>query len=291
MHTIKFAAFALMGTALASCSSANYSVAPIPEASQQIRYDRGTPTTYSEMDKGALQVTALGVGKGHRLTFGVAAYNKSNVPSNFGVENISIEEEDGTHDQVFTSGQLVHEANVHATWAKIGTAVAGGLAAAAAQNNAYSTTTGYVGHTSFYARTYDPAVAYAGVAAASAATGYGIASIQNKLDHTVASIQNNALQTTTIDPDDSYGGKVVAGALASKEYPQNITMHVNWNGDNHVFRFAVGKGDVPPPVPASVAQTTPAPRRMIAAQTAASSPKPAPTEYKRLDDWSGKSTN
>jgi len=280
---------AKMGLLLSSCialsaCSTSYSVAPIPDASQEIRYQQGTPTTYSEMDEGALQVTALGVNDERRLIFSVAAFNKGSGPSNFGVENISIEQQDGSPDQVFTSGELIHEAKVKAAWATFATALAGGLAAAAANNNAYTTTSGYIGHHSFYMRTYDPGLAYAGTAAASAATAYGIANIQDSLDHSIANIRDGALQTTTIDPDNSYAGIVMAAALQSSQYPQNITMHVRWNGDDHVFRFAVGKGDIPPPVPANIAQTpTPvAPHKMLASAP----PKPTRTEFKSFSDWS-----
>lgn len=234
---------------LAACST-EYSVTPLAQDGQQIRYTQGRATAYSEKNAGALQVTPLGLNDGMRPSFQIAAFNKSHGPSNFGVENVSLELADGSADKVFTSSELQHEAKVNAEWAEAATILAGGLAAGAAQANAYSTTSGSVsssyGSASFYARTYDPTAAYLGTASAAAATGYGLQRIESALDATLANYRNNILQTTTLDSGQSYGGVVVADKLSSSKFPENIVLRVKWNGDDYDFHFLVTEGPPPP---------------------------------------------
>jgi hypothetical protein len=231
-----------LGVALSGCAT-EYSMSPVPQASQQIRYERGEPTLYSEHLLGVVQVTPVKVTDDMRLAFGIAAFNKSGAPSNFGVENISLAEGDGTADKIFTSGELIHEAKVKAAWATFATALAGGLAAA----NSYSTTTATAytpeGSVSLYARTYDPAQA----AEARAETRENLAAIQNSLDRTISGINGSVLQTTTVNPGDSYGGIVVADKLDSSRYPQTVSLHIAWNGEDHAFKFIIAEG--PPQVP------------------------------------------
>jgi hypothetical protein len=281
----------LLAASLCGCAT-EYNVSPVAQAGQQIRYTQGKATTYSEKSSGAIQITPLGLNDAMRPTFEIAAYNKSRGPSNFGVENVSLQHGDGSLDKIFTSNELVHEAKVDAQWAKAATILAGGLAAGAAQANAYSTTSGTVstgyGNASFYARTYDPAAAYAGTAEASAATGYGLARIEASLDATVANYRNNVLQTATIDAAQSYGGVVIADKLSSSKFPETLVLHVNWNGDAHDFQFVVSDGPAPvlPTMP-------PAPLPAVFADHAADAPSggaayAAPPALVSFDQWSQK---
>ncbi|HTT97320.1 MAG TPA: hypothetical protein VMF58_04680 [Rhizomicrobium sp.] len=237
----KIAAVGLVAMVLSGCAT-EYSISPAPGAGQQIRYEQGAPTIFSEKRSAAIQVTPLRVTDDMRLAFGVAAFNKSSVPSNFGVENISVEQADGTQDKVFTSGELIHEAKVDAEWKTFAAALAGGLASA----SSYSTTRGTaytpVGAVSWSSTSYDPVQA----AEIRAETRDNIAGIRASLDRTVGNIHHQALQTTTVNAGDSYGGIVVAAKLSSGQYPQNIALHVNWNGEDHDFRFVVAEG--PPTV-------------------------------------------
>jgi hypothetical protein len=223
--------------ALCGCAT-EYSISPVPGASQQLRYEQGVPTIYSEQKAGVIQITPVGISDDMRLAFGVAAFNKVPGPSNLGVENISLTQEDGSSDKIFTSGELVHEAKVRAQWAEFATALAGGLAAA----NSYSTTTGTaytpIGPVSYHSRSYDAV----GAAEIRSVTSENLASIRNSLDHTISGIRGSMLQTTTINAGDSYGGIVVAEKLSSSKYPQQVSLHVNWNGEDHAFNFVVAEG-------------------------------------------------
>jgi len=118
---------ALFAAGLCGCAT-EYSVSPLAQSGQQIRYTQGKATTYSEKTSGAIQITPLGLNDQLRPAFEIAAFNKSRGPSNFGVENVALQRGDGTPDKVFTSNELVHEAKVDAQWAEAATILAGGLA-------------------------------------------------------------------------------------------------------------------------------------------------------------------
>jgi hypothetical protein len=241
--------------ALLSACATSYTITPIPSDGQQVRYLQGTATTFSEKRGSAIQVTPYGVNQEGRLVFAVAAFNKSMSPQNFGVENVHLLGANGEQVKVFTSNELQSEAKNRATWAQVGIVLAGISAAAAANASAYSTTSGSVysryGSASFYAQTYDPAVAYAGTAAASANTAYGIAQVQYALDNTLTRLRGEILQTTTIDPGKSFGGTTISESLRG-DYPRKFSVSVLWGTDEHAFSFVVTKEGQPiPQIPQS----------------------------------------
>lgn len=237
---IGIAAFALTG-----CGT-TYSIAPIPDASQQVRYERGSATVFSEKQLGAVQVTPLGVNGDDRVGFGIAVFNKSGAPANFGTENLSLVQQDGSPGKVMTSIELEHEAKVKAGWAEFAVALAAGMRAYAASQSAVSTTTGTaftpVGPVSYYSQTYNPALAQANMEIASVETHNDLQSIQTSLDRSVSEIRDRTLQTTTVNPGESYGGIAVVDELSSSTFPQDVTLHVSWNGEDHMFRFTIAKG-------------------------------------------------
>lgn len=229
---------------LAACST-SYSVTPVTQGAQEVRFDRGAPTTFADGQNGAVQVTPLGVNDDRRLVFGIAAFNKGGASSNFGIENLALADADGVPIKVFTTAELVHKEKVKAAWKAVALAVSGAAAAYAANANAYSTTNGYIstpyGSASYYSRTYNPALAYAGTAAATAATTYGLVSVKNSLDRSVSNLRGHILQTTTIDSGDSYGGEAISDGLPKGRLPKDIVLTVHWNGDNYSFKYTVAK--------------------------------------------------
>jgi hypothetical protein len=198
------------------------------------------------MKFGAVQVTPLGVNSEDRVGFAVAVFNKSGGPVNFGIENLALTQEGGAPEQIFTSMELTHEAKVRAQWAQFGMILLGATDAALAGRNAYSTSYTHVytpyGSASAYSRTYDPEFAYMAGRDAGIATGHALVAIQASLDSTLTRINDQVLQTTTVDPGQSYGGVAIADTLASSKYPQDIVLHVSWADEDHVFKFSVAKG-------------------------------------------------
>lgn len=210
---------------------------------QEVRYLKGVVTVFDDKSSGSVQVTPLGVAEG-RIVLGVAAFNKGPKAQDFGIENMAANF-GGAPLKIYSRNDLEHEARVHAEWAAALTILAGAAAAYAANNNAYRTTNGYVatprGIVTFSATTYDPAAAALGTAAATAGTGYALASIRNQMDDTISHVSESILQTTTITAGQSYGGEMVFDMPKAKDFPQNVIVTANLNGQDHQFTFIVGK--------------------------------------------------
>lgn len=236
------AAFAV-GTAMLSGCATNYSVSSEASASQTVTYAQGVATTESVREISAVKVSPLGPNSVGQLRFAVAVLNKSGKPFNLGYENVSARFEDGKPLRLFNRSELEGQARSRAMWAQAAVAAAGGLSAYAANQSAYSTTRGTIynryGATNFTVRSYDPAVAYAGTAAAGAATGASIATIQSSLNDIIGNLRGSILQTTTINPGQGYGGEVIADRFARGGGAKKIFVTVNVEGEIHEFQFAV----------------------------------------------------
>ncbi|WNO53167.1 hypothetical protein [Stakelama saccharophila] len=239
------AAGLMMATCLSACAS-TYRITPIAAAGQKVRYEQGVPTTDKIRSNGSVKVTPVKVADNGRLVFAVAALNTSDRPSNFGVQNISVTDAAGGSIHVYDHDELVREAKNRATWAAVAAALAGAGAAVAANQNAYRTTNATMtapgGRIYTYrARNYDPTAAAVGTAAAAAGTTAAMIGIRDALDKTLAGLHGQILQTTTIDPNTAWGGKVVADKLPGKGWPREVAVKIDWNGERFPFRFRVEK--------------------------------------------------
>ena len=154
-----------------------------------------------------------------RQTFRVAIANDSKETFNFGVENIRATI-GGVAVPVLTRERLESMAKKRAAWSMVGMAMLGGLAAAAAASNATrtynSTTVTPYGVYRTRATMYDPSAAALGTAASAAGTGVAIAAIDNRLQATIENLREDIVQTTTVDPDTSYGGVIVLDKIKLK---------------------------------------------------------------------------
>lgn len=220
---------------------------PTAGAGQEVRFVQGVPTTFSDGSSSSVQVTPLGyIQDDNRFAFGVAAFNKGQAAFDFSLDDVHITS-NGIELKTYTRDALAREARNKAIWAGVAMALAGAAAAYAANQNAYRTTSGYVatprGVATFSATTYDPALAYAGTAAASAATTYGIVSIKNSLDSTITRLNGSILQVNTIDPGASAGGQIVVDMPKAKNWPQPLEVSIGIKGAQHRFAFSMTKKD------------------------------------------------
>lgn len=243
---IRIAATLLLATTTLSACATTYSMTPLADAGQTVRYDQGRATTDQIKPLGSVKVTPIEVAEDGRLVFAVAALNTSGQAVTFGTENISVVDGAGLPVRVFTRDALVRQAKNRATWAAIAVAMAGAGAAVAANQNAYRTTNatlsapgGRVYH--YTAQTYDPTAAALGTAAATAGTTAGMIGIRNTLDATLAGLNEEMLETTTIDTSTAWGGKVVAAKLPGSTWPRDVTVTVAWQGETYPFRFRVNR--------------------------------------------------
>jgi len=296
MNRLSIMCVATLVAALGGCAT-EYSVSPVANGTEQVRYWHGKPTIYSEMRSGAIQMTPLGVNGDNRVGFAIVALNKSSAPGNFGTENITLTQQDGQPDKIFTTVELDHEAKVRAQWQEFAVALAGGLEMYAASRNSVSTTNGTaytpLGPVNYYSRTYDPALAQANIQMAGAQMQAGLNTIAYRLDQKLSAIHGAVLQTTTIDPDQADGGIVIADELSSSQFPQQVVLHVNWLGEDHVFTFSVAKGvdqvvrqASTPVAPTATAAEIAASEAQYASSPAAPQP-PRASSMVSFADWKG----
>ena len=236
---------------------------PVQTGAETVRFRKGIPTLNLETATGGVQITPLPFDHGH-VTVGIGVYNKSAQALNFGIENISSTIA-GRPAVVLSSFELQKRAKSRAMWSQIGMAVLAGAAAAAA-SQAY-TTSNYNGYLLTPHGTYSWASSYRdnslGVLGATAAIAGGAASIvgiQNRLDYTLDNLANEIVQTTTIDPDASYGGRIVVEKDEKAKIPYDVRIVMSLNGADYPFVFRVTKEGVnlPPPytaAPAAAAAT------------------------------------
>ncbi len=75
-----------------------------------------------------------------------------------------------------------------------------------------------------------------------------IYAVQNQLDKTREMLGAETVQLTTVDPRDSYAGRIVLQKIKAKVLPLRISFVVNWNGQSYPFAFQLVKPGTPQPV-------------------------------------------
>jgi hypothetical protein len=88
--------------------------------------------------------------------------------------------------------------------------------------------------------------------AIAAGTGFGIASINNQLDRTLADLGEEVIQLTTVDPGESYAGRIVLAKLKSTALPTQVHLTINWNGEAYPFTFQIARPGTAAPTFAAI---------------------------------------
>jgi len=242
----------VLGTVTPTIAAAENAIYPLQVGDESLRYFQGTPTLDLASVSGAVQITPLNFDHGS-MSFRIAVYNKSGQPANFDGSNIRVTV--GAQSlAVLTKDQLIKKAKSRAMWSQIGIAMLAGVAVAAA-SQAYTTQT-YQSYTntpwgsiSHVAQWRDNSAGTVGALAAGAAGSAAIVGVQNRLDYTIRNLSSEVIQTTTIDPDSSYGGRLVIEKVKDLKLPQDVHLTIAWNGVDYRFAFRVTKPgqDLPPP--------------------------------------------
>ncbi|WP_157215758.1 hypothetical protein [Flavisphingomonas formosensis] len=249
MSVWKFVVALLGAAAITSQAIAGAALLPKPYrvGEETARYDRGVPTVMLEKPNGAVSITPLPMDHGS-ISFMVVVYNDSDRVADFDSANIRATV-GGQMLAAFTEDELERAAKKRATWSAIGVALLTGAAAAAASTA--HTTDHYYGRMRTPNGTYSWHTAYRdnsiGIAGATVATAAGVAgvmSIQDRLGRTLAMLGNEAVQRTTVDPDSSYGGRVVMQKIRGEA--QDLEHAIDWNGETYRFGLHIPKkGDAP----------------------------------------------
>jgi hypothetical protein len=229
------------GMALASQSvAADLILYPVQTGAETIRYRTGIPTLNLETPTGSVTVTPLPLDHNH-ATFGVAVYNKGDNSVNIGIENVTASIA-GKPIEVLSREELQKRAKSRAAWSMVGIALLSGVAAAAA-SSAHTTSHSYgnvrtPNGTYFWSASYrDNSLGAAASTATIAAGTAGIVGIQNRLEYTLGTLATDIMQTTTVDPDNSYGGVVVIEKPSGMSMPYDVTLTMHFNGADYPFTF------------------------------------------------------
>jgi hypothetical protein len=249
----------LAGSISVQATAGTLMMYPVQTGAETLRFQTGVPTLNLETPTGAIQITPLPFDHG-KVAVGISVYNKGLQSANFGVENITAQIA-GRPIAVLSSAELQKRAKSRAMWSQIGLAVLAG-AAAAAVSQAHTTERSYGSFrtprgTYRWASSYrDNSIGVLGATAAVAGGTAGIIGIQNRLDYTLENLSNEIIQTTTIDPDSSYGGRVVLEKDPKAKAPYDVRVVMSLNGTAYPFVFRVTKEGVNVPAPFVVSQVS-----------------------------------
>jgi hypothetical protein len=225
---------------------------PVQTGNETVRYLSGVPTVDLETRFGAVQISPAPFDHGH-VSFRVAVYNKGFQPTNFGVENIHATLA-GVDVPVLSRQELQKRAKSRAAWSQVGMALLAGAAAyGASQAYTMQTNTGFLstphGSYSWVSSYRDNSLGVLGAAAATAGGTAAIVGIQQRLDYTLANLATDIVQTTTVDPSASYGGRIVIEKLNKAAVPYDVVTVISMGSEQYPFTFRVTHDgvSVPPP--------------------------------------------
>ena len=218
--------FALLLLVLpASALARHVEITPLPREGQEVRYESGVPTV-STSASGDAQVFVLPMDKmkDGGLQFKVIVYNKRAASDHFGVEDVSLLYGEGRAAEPLTLRELRRRAKTDALFKQIIVGVAAAALSGSQGDTILSSRRGR-GPT-------------AGQVATLAIGLGGIGLIQHKLHRQLTRLDDEILQTTTIDRGNFYGGKVVMERVGLGR-EDTVSLVVNFGGQDYVFDFLV----------------------------------------------------
>lgn len=231
-------------TATTTVEAAAPILQPIPFGSATLRHSQGAPTVEVRGRGGMIQVTPLPMDHGS-ISFGVVVFNQGGRPADIELSNVTVFVGD-TPAGVLSLAELQKKANSRAFWTSVAVAAAGGLAAGiAAASSSHTTIRTSTAHGSSVTRInyHDGA---ANSALLSGATIGAATSVQRHGKQVAASLGDDILGLTTVDPGDSYGGRVVVDKI-KQPLPQTITLSVAWNGEVYATKWQLVPAGTPAP--------------------------------------------
>ncbi|MDP5279938.1 hypothetical protein Q9Q95_13465 [Sphingomonas sp. DG1-23] len=224
-------------------------VQPVQVGPEQVRYNRGDAMVTLDTPTGSVQIQPLPFDHGG-MAFGIAVFNAGAGATNFDISNVTITV-DGAPVQIYSRHDLEKKAKNRAMWKGILVGLAGGLSAVAAANQRDTYTATTYGRYGTYRTVIDTPSSAGQVQAAAitAGTAYGLVTIRNQLDQTLAMLGEQTVQLTTIDPGDSYAGRLVLAKVKfNKKAVPVVRMNVNLGGVDYPFGFRVVRNGTPAPV-------------------------------------------
>lgn len=265
---------------MALCSStvaaAKDYVQPVQVGQETVRWNQGEWLLDQQRATGGVQLRHVGWDHGY-MAFEVVMLNATSAPINFDISSIRAEGPAGVIPLV-SAQEMVTKAKNRAKTAMFLTALAGGLAAASAANdrNHYRATT-FTPHGT-YTTFVDAPNPNAGANAAliSAGTAGSIVLMQKRLDETRAQLKNDAVQLTTVDPGQTYGGLIYLERFPKKA-PTAVKLFVKIGDEEYPFAIRFANKNDPAPAFRAIAVQSEAPVAAPATIAPAGAPAPTPS--------------
>ncbi len=239
-------ALAVAMSMIATPLAARDKIFALPTEGATASYDRGTPTVQIIRPKGIIQLTPIGMDHGG-MTFVLAVFNNGDQPINFDLSNIRASA-GGQPLRAIGVDELIRKAKSRAFWRSVGIGILGGLVAgiASSQTNTY-----YSSYRSRYGSSYT-VIRYPSLAGQLAAdrisgdTLYALTAVEGQLARTRAMLSDQIVQTMTLQPGDSYAGRVVLAKVAGS-LPRSVDIVVDWNGEAYPFALRLQDGSAAAP--------------------------------------------
>lgn len=205
--------------------AADYMAVPKPTEADTLSYFKGTASIERVTEFGSIRITAIGEETG-KPAFVIEITNTSQAPVNFGTENITAEFVGQKKPTlVYSAADIQRMVETKAALA----AALTGLSGALATNTSSATACGYGGCYRATVRTPD----YYARADASRK----IDAIYENSAARVDELKENYLQTTTVAPNQSYGGRLALSKPKVKQWPASLVLTVM----GETFNFDVRK--------------------------------------------------
>lgn len=237
----KFVAAILLLVTPVSAIAGGPTIYPVQLGKEDVRFRNGVATVSLQELDGGVQITPLPMDHGE-LAFGVAVFNGTNSSANIDVSNFRVEA-GGQAVRVLTAQELIKKAQSRAAWAAFAVALAGGISAAAesSRRNTYTSTVYTPRGTYRLVTTAPSAAGQLNATAIAAGTGVSLALIKGGLDQAIDRIGDTTLQLTTVDPGETYAGRIVLSRIKNLAPPMHVRLILNWAGREYVFEFELAK--------------------------------------------------
>lgn len=219
-----------------------------PQDSQTTRVDQGLRAVDDNMPQSSVRVFETEEPASKRGVLMLYVLNAGEAAHDLGIENVSMETEDGTPIQMISYDQLLKEEKNREKWAMVGAALSGmaGAINAAYAGNTYGTvnTYGSAGWSRSTVSLYNPAAANLAAQANNIEMQRNFDRIGETSAANMEALRVN-LRTTTVDPDQSFGGQIMyelPKSLRSGKTAVPVLIHVSFGSEVHTFKAVLTKG-------------------------------------------------
>lgn len=228
-------AVAVTAVLLAGCETTYRQIPTISAtgSNSTVRFSRGEALMISQGRRGTVWLRPVRYFKGDKVYFEVTAFNESNLPVNFGTEDIDLTTGAGSHVGIYDFDSLRVQARKHAEADLMAAYIVEGIDLWHAER----------------VRRRDP---YKSAAIWRNSQNQFIATgdaIEIAMEDAISYYARRTLQTTTVDPYTAFGGVVFSPNIEVPRGTQReLLANVRFAGEDHQFRLRIAPEGTPAPV-------------------------------------------